>query len=164
MTAGFKHTTETISNEVSSLQDKIEDANNGSSIMSLIPQLKNASAIAKFANPMSWFKLFVVNPMKLLFSGLWNFLLKPMFYVGKFLLKPIGYLVKGIWDNFIKKPIAKLIELTGTVLGAVTSAATTALSVFFLTPKGAYMLGYIVGYVWGRWIKPYIYDPIMRIL
>ena len=164
MTAGFKHTTETISNEVSSLQENIENANSGSSIMSLIPQLKNVSAIAKFANPMSWFKLFVMNPMKLLFSGLWNFLLKPMFYVGKFLLKPIGYLVKGIWDNFIKKPIAKLIELTGTVLGAVTSAATTALSVFFLTPKGAYMLGYIVGYVWGRWIKPYIYDPIMRIL
>ena len=154
MTAGFKHTTETISNEVSSLQENIEDANSGSSIMSLIPQLKNASAIAKFANPMSWFKSFVMNPMKLLFSGLWNFLLKPMFYVGKFLLKPIGYLVKGIWDNFIKKPIAKLIELTGNVLGAVTSAATTALSVFFLTPKGAYILGYAVGYVWSRWIKP----------
>lgn len=161
MTAGFKHTTETISNEVSSLQENIEDANSGSSIMSLIPQLKNASAIAKFANPMSWFKLFVVKPMKLLFSGLWNFLLKPMFYVGKFLLKPIGYLVKGIWDNFIKKPIAKLIELTGTVLGAVTSAATTALSVFFLTPKGAYILGYAVGYVWSRWIKPII-TPILK--
>ena len=161
MTAGFKHTTETISNEVSLLQENIEDANNGSSIMSLIPQLKNASAIAKFANPMSWFKTFVVNPMKLLFSGLWNFLLKPMLYVGKFLLKPIGYLVKGIWDNFIKKPIAKLIELTGTVLGAVTSAATTALSVFFLTPKGAYILGYAVGYVWSRWIEP-IVTPILK--
>ena len=163
MTAGFKRTTETISNEVSSLQDKIEDTNSSSSIMSLIPQLKNASAIAKFANPMSWFKSFVVKPMKLLFSGLWNFLLKPMFYVGKFLLKPIGYLVKGIWDNFIKKPIAKLIELTGNVLGAVTSAATTALSVFFLTPKGAYMLGYAIGYVWSRWIEP-IAMPMLKFL
>ena len=140
ITAGFKHTNQTISNEVSQLQENIEDVKSNS-LGSSLPK---------------W--------LQFLFKGLWNFILKPMFYVGKFLLKPIGYLVKGIWDNFIKKPIQELINITGTILGTVTSATTTALSTFFLTPKGAYMLGYIVGYVWGRWIKPYIYDPIMRIL
>ena len=144
MTAGFKHTSQTISNEVSQLQDKLEDV--------------QSSSVGGGAT--SWFKTFIMEPVKLLLGGLWKFLLKPMFYVGKFLLKPIGFLVKGIWDNFIKKPISKLLELTGNVLGTLTSAASTALSVFFLTPKGAYALGYAIGYVWGRWLKPTVMPMI----
>ena len=148
ITAGFKNTNQTISDEVNQLQENIEDVKSNS----------------LGSSPTKWFSTFILSPIQFLLKGLWNFILKPMFFIGKFLLKPLGFLIKGIWDNFIKKPIQKLINIAGTILGTVTSATTTALSTFFLTPKGAYALGYIVGYVWGRWIKPYIYDPIMRIL
>ena len=145
ITAGFKHTNQTISNEVNQLQENIEDVKSNS----------------LGSSPTKQFSTFILSPIQFLLKGLWNFILKPMFFVGKFLLKPIGFLIKGIWDNFIKKPIQKLINIAGTILGTVTSATTTALSTFFLTPKGAYALGYAVGYIWGRWIKP-IAMPILK--
>lgn len=86
--------------------------------------------------------MLVVKPLVKLIKGLANIVLAPIkiLILGPIkLIKGFGSMVKGIFSKMFKflknRTVLKILKL-------------------FLTAGGAFMLGYIIGLVWKKWIKP----------
>ena len=144
--------TDTISTAVQHVEDEMSELNND-----------NSGSL--FGKLMTFAKDVILSPVSALFNIIWSgikgvtklafkALTFPLKLISKFVIQPI-FKALGNAVSFLMKPLTSIKSAIGNVLSKVGKVLSNMFFSFIKTPAGMFALGYVIGFVYFKWIKPF---------